>query len=93
MCGSLRQHQAMAPAIVGFEHVGQDLFVASLVLGQRTMDARDRTRYGEVDLLFDAEPRGVDDEDRARPVRVRSFERVGVGVFERVARLGRAGIQ
>lgn len=49
----------MAPAAVCFEHVGQNLLVASVVLGKRAVDACDRARDGEVDLPLGAEPRGV----------------------------------
>ena len=85
MSSPLSQDEAVTPATVRFEDVGQDLFVAPVVLGQGAMDARDGARYGQVDVFLDPEPRRVNHEDRAWPVGTRSFEGVRVGVFEGVS--------
>lgn len=55
VAGALGEDEAVSTTPEGPYHVGEDLLVSRLVLGERVVDAGDRTRRGEVDRLVQVE--------------------------------------
>jgi len=49
VASALCEHQAVSASLDRVHHVGEDLLVARLVVGECTVNARDRARDGEVD--------------------------------------------